>query len=144
MKKLLIILGVALIAVAVTLFVLLGRYTDRVIDPYVRSLLEHTKPMGHKITYDKIRVNLFEGLIKLKEVRMYPDSSLTDHDLRFEVSVKDIELTGFSIWKMLFHKNLIIDEFLIENPDIIISMENSSSPLAGRIRKLRLSLFAKP
>lgn len=126
MKKLLIILGVALIAVAVTLFVLLGRYTDRVIDPYVRSLLEHTKPMGHKITYDKIRVNLFEGLIKLKEVRMYPDSSLTDHDLRFEVSVKDIELTGFSIWKMLFHKNLIIDEFLIENPDIIITLPTSA------------------
>jgi hypothetical protein len=93
-----------------------------VIDPYVRSLLEHTKPMGHKISYDKIRVNLFQRSIILKDVKMYPDSSLTENDLRFNISVKEVRLTGFRIREMLFHKTLIIDDFLVQKPDIIVTL----------------------
>lgn len=122
MKKPLLYSILALVVVIIVLLFLLGRYTDRVIDPYVRSLLEQTKPMGHRITYDKIRVNLFAKFIKLKDVRMFPDSSVSEHDVRIEGEVKEILLTGFSIREMLFHKTLKIGIFLIEKPSVIVTL----------------------
>jgi hypothetical protein len=122
MKKFLLFSGLAIIAIGIILFVLLGRYTDRVIDPYVRALLEHTRPMGHHIEYRDIRVNLFARDIILKDVKMFPDPSLTDNDLKINVEVNKIRLTGFKLKEMLFHKTLIIDEFLVENPDLVITL----------------------
>jgi hypothetical protein len=120
MKKLILILLLALAALAVILFILLGRYTDRVIDPYVRSLLEQTKPMNHRIDYKRIRVNLFERNIILKEVRLFPDSSLTDQDLRLEIRVQKIQLTGFGLKSMLFGKRLNIHELVIQGPEVVL------------------------
>jgi hypothetical protein len=122
MKKFLLYLSLSLVAIIVVIFVLLGRYTDRVIDPYVRSLLEHTRPMGHHIEYKDIRVNLFARDIILKDVRMFPDASLTDNDLQFEIKVKKIRLTGFKLKEMLFNKTLIIDEFIIANPEMSVTL----------------------
>ncbi len=61
MKKLLLYGSLPLLVIIIAIFIFLGRYTDRIIDPYVRSLLEVTKPMGHRIEYKKIRVNLIQG-----------------------------------------------------------------------------------
>jgi hypothetical protein len=135
MKKKLLILLVALGVIFLTLFILLGRYTDRVIDPYVRSLLESTKPMGHKIEYKRIRVNLFQKDIILKEVRMYPDSMLTNNDLRFEIKVDKIRLTGFSIREMLFEKTLTIDDFLVANPEVIVLLPMDHKEVIEDVKK---------
>ena len=135
MKKVLLYGVLPLLVIIIVIFIFLGRYTDRVIDPYVRSLLEVTKPMGHKIEYKKIRVNLFQGFIIIKEVNGLPDSSLTRNDLRMEVNVKDIRLTGFSIRKILFDKTLRIEEFLIENPDVKLTLPDTTNKAVQEARE---------
>lgn len=135
-KKRILLYGIlALVAIIVVIFLFLGRYTDRVIDPYVRSLLEETKPMGHKIEYRKIRVNLFEGSIVLKDVRMYPDSLTTKDSLRMEINVEKVELTDFSIKQLLFDKTLSIYEILIENPDVKLMLPDSTHEAVEEVRE---------
>jgi hypothetical protein len=76
MKKKLFWAFLLLILISGSIIFFVARYTDRLIDPYVRSLLEVQKPMNHRIEYKKIKVNLFQKIIKISDVRMYPDSSL--------------------------------------------------------------------
>jgi hypothetical protein len=134
-KKILLYGFLALVAIIVAIFLFLGRYTDRVVDPYVRTLLEETKPMGHHIEYKKIRVNLFQGSIILKEVRMFPDSSLTKDRIRMAINVKDIRLTGFSIRQLLFNKTLRIKEFLVENPEVKLTLPDSAGKIVQEARE---------
>ncbi len=135
MRKFIIAGIISVIAVGIAMFILLGRYTDRVIDPYVRSLLEHTRPMGHKIDYKRIRVNLLQRHIVIKQVRLFPDSSLTPNDLRIQVNVKDIELQGFSLREMLFHRKLVIGDLLIEDPEVIITLPDEAAEVVREVRE---------
>jgi len=100
---------------------LLARYADRIVDPYVRSLLEHSKPMNHRIDYRKIRVNLIGSLINIKDVRIYPDSSLVkDENLWMEVSVDLIKLTDFGLKDLLLNKTLRVGDFVLLKPEVIV------------------------
>lgn len=120
MKKLLIASAIA-VAVFGILFIVAGLYADRIIDPFVRSLLEQQKPLHHKIEYNKIKVDLIQGLIKIKDVRVYPDSSLNkDENIWMDIRVSLIKLTDFSIRDMLINKSLAIGDFNILQPDVII------------------------
>ncbi len=120
MKKIFLYGSLGLLAIIIAIFIFLGRYADRVIDPYVRSLLEETKPMGHKIEYKKIRVNLFKSSIIIKDAKIYPDTSLSEDRVKIEIECSAIRLTEFKIWKMLFNKSLIIGDFIIADPDVRI------------------------
>jgi hypothetical protein len=123
-KKKWIIYGlIPFVVLFVSALIFLGRYTDRLVDPYVRSLLEHTKPMRHTIEYKNIRINLLQRYIRVEEVSMYPDTSITKDDSRLEIDVKNILLTGFSIRQMIFNKSLIIDELVIENPIVKLTLK---------------------
>jgi hypothetical protein len=134
MRKILLYGGLGLLATIIAVIFFLGKYTDRVVDPYVRSLLEETKPMGHKIEYKKLRVNLFRGLIILKEVRMFPDTALTKDKLKIELTVKDIRLTGFSIRQLLFDKKLIIQELLVEDPIVVLILPDKPEEVVENVR----------
>jgi len=134
-KKILLSLGLALAAVIAGLFVFLGFYTDRLIDPYVRSLLEVTKPYGHDITYSDIRVNLIRRAILVKEVRVFPDSSLPQDTVRLDLSVKEIRLTGFSVYQMLMHKTLLIQDFIIEDPSVTLTLPHERGKAAQEVRQ---------
>jgi hypothetical protein len=120
MKKL-IIAAIILVVVLGILFTLVGVYTDRIIDPYVKTLLEQTKPMNHRIKYKKIKVNLFQHVIKIMDVSVYPDSSMVkDENLQLDINVPTIKLTGFSIKDVLLHKSLGISDFIMTDPDVKI------------------------
>ena len=135
MKKFFLYGGLALLAIIIALFIFIGKYTDRVVDPYVRSLLEETKPMGHKIDYKKIRVNLFAGSIIIKEVRISPDTNLTRNKLQIELSVREIRLTGFSVRKLLFDKTLAIQDLIIKNPDVKLTLPVITEAVVQEVRK---------
>jgi hypothetical protein len=121
MKKKLLYGILALVVIILAVFILIGRYTDRVIDPYVRSLLEEQKPMNHRIDYKKIRVNLFRKMILVQDFRMYPDSSLVKTEkLWFDVKVSTIHLTDFRIMDLLFHKFLIIGDLEMIKPTVLV------------------------
>lgn len=135
MKKLFLYGILTLLAIVVAAFIFLGEYTDRVVDPYVRSLLEVTKPMGHQIEYKEIRVNLFQRYIKIKKVRMFPDTSVTKDEPKLKIDVQDIRLTGFSVSQMLFNKTLRIEEFLIENPEVSLTLPDSTHKVVKGVRK---------
>jgi hypothetical protein len=118
-KKKLLLYGVLpLLVIIIAIIIFLGRYTDQVLDPYIRSLLEETKPMGHKIEYKKIRVNLFKGDIIIKDVKISPDTSLSEGRVKIEIECSAIRLTDFKIWKLLFHKSLIIGDLIIADPNV--------------------------
>ncbi len=54
---------------------------------------------------------------------MYPDSSLVkDEIIWFDIKVSTIKLTDFSIWKMLFHKSLIIGDLVCIKPEVIVHL----------------------
>jgi len=139
-KKLLLYVLLPLLAIFLGAFVFLGWYADRVIDPYVRSLLEVTKPMGHNIEYQKIRVNLFKSSIILKDASMFPDSTLSGKDLRMEILVGEIKLTGFSLWQMLFDKTLRIKDLVIENPDVKVLLPEK---VEGVVREEKIKKAGK-
>jgi hypothetical protein len=123
MKKKLLRAFILLFIIGGILLFLVGRYTDRIVDPYVRSLLEEQKPMNHRIEYHKIRVNLIEHDIKIMDVRIYPDSSLVkDENMWFEIKVSTIKLTGFRIWKMLVHKSLTISDLVCIKPEVYVHL----------------------
>lgn len=116
---------------AIALLLLIGgviafftaRYADRLADPFVRSLLEQNKPMKHKIDYRKIRVNLINRTINIKDVRMYPDSSLArDENIWMEVAVGVIKMTDFKIIDLLTKKELIIGDLILLNPEVNVHL----------------------
>jgi hypothetical protein len=112
---LLLICGIALFLTA--------RYADRIVDPYVRSLVEDKKPMNHRIDYRDIRVNLISRLIKIKDARIYPDSSLIkDEHIWMEINVDQIKLTDFNILDLLLHKTLVIGDFILLNPLVEVNL----------------------
>ena len=143
-KKLFLYAGLGLLAIIIAVFIFLGRYTDRVIDPYVRAMLEETKPMGHKIEYEKIRINLFQGSIILKEVRMFPDTLLTKNGLRIELTIKKIRLTGVSIWQILVNKSLRIKDFVIENPEVKLTLPHKTDQVVEEVRKEKPPVKGSP
>lgn len=134
-KKLLLYGILALLAMLIAAFIFIGNYTDRLIDPYVRSLLDVTRPMGHKVDYGKIRVNLFQRSIILKNIKMAPDTSLPEGRTRYEIEVSEIRLTDFRIWDMLFKKSLIIQDFKIENPDVRVILPAKALDVINEVRE---------
>jgi hypothetical protein len=122
MKKLLIAAGILVIIVA-ALLILSGIYADRILDPFVRSVLEQNKPMNHKIEYGKIKVNLLQRFIKVRDVKMTPVPGLNkDENIWMEVTVSTIRMTNFDIRKMLFDKALSIGDINILQPDVIVHL----------------------
>ena len=134
MKKILLYSVLALVVIIIAAFIFLGRYTDRVIDPYVRSLLESTKPMGHKIEYKKIRVNLFQGSIILKDAKMSPDS-VAANKVKFEIEVAEVKLTNFKIWDMLFKKKLLIQDFIIDDPEVKVFLPAITEEVINEVKE---------
>lgn len=110
----------SIIAIFVAAFVFIGNYTDKLVDPFVRSLLEETKPMGHNFEYKKIRVNLFSGSIKVEDVRIFPEDTLGKDKIRFNIDVSLIKLTDFKWLKMILDKNLMVQDIIINDPNIKI------------------------
>lgn len=122
MKKIL-IGTIVLMIVLGALFILSGIYADRIIDPFVRTLLNENKPLNHKIDYRKIKVNLFKRYIKVKDVNMIPVPGLNkDENLWMEISVSTIRLNDFDIKAMLFDKALNIKDINILQPDVKIHL----------------------
>ena len=116
--KLLWALALLLLVCGIALY-LTARYADRLVDPYVRSLLEQKKPMNHRIDYRRIRVNLISRLISIKDVRIYPDSSLVKgENIWIEMSVGLIKLTDFGIKDMLLNKSLRISDLIFLKPQV--------------------------
>lgn len=123
MKKILIWAFGVLLILAGALFFFSARYADRVVDPYVRSLLEQNKPMHHRVDYKKIRLNLITRSIHIRDVRMVPDSGYAkDENIWLDISVGLIKLNDFRLWEMLFHKNLVIGDFVILNPEVDVHL----------------------
>ncbi len=144
MKKSLLISILALISAILILFILLAQYTDRVIDPYIRSFLEGTKPLNHRIEYKKIRVDLFHRYLIIKDTRMFPDSTLPENRVRIEAEVASIKLTDFSLSKMLFEKNLVIRDFVIDDPVVRITLPvQTDDALQDEIRDRKKSKAKK-
>ncbi len=122
MKKFLLYGVLPLLIIIIALFIFIGKYTDRLLDPYVRSLLETTRPMGHRIEYKKIRVNLFTGDILIKDAKIFPDTSLNEQSVKMEIECSVIRLTEFSIWKMFKDKSLVIGDLEIDDPNVKITL----------------------
>jgi hypothetical protein len=122
MKKLL-IAAIIIVLMVSALIIVSGIYADRILDPFVRSLLEQNKPMNHRIEYGKIKVNLFKRFIKIRDVKMTPLPELNkDQNIWMEVNVSTIRLTDFDIRKMLFDKALSIGDIDILHPDVIVHL----------------------
>lgn len=75
--------------------------------------------MNHRIDYRKIRVDLINGQIKIKDLRMIPDTSLRKAEhVWAEVTVGVVKLTDFSLKKLLLDKTLIIGDFILLSPEV--------------------------
>ncbi len=121
-------IALLLIIIGMLLF-LTARYADRIADPYVRLLLEHNKPMGHRVDYKNIRVNLLQRTVKIKQVRIYPDESLAkDEKIWMEIRVGLIRLTDFNIRELLMHKTLRIGDLILLQPEVDVHLPLKVTP----------------
>jgi hypothetical protein len=122
MKKLF-VAAIILMIVFGALLILSGIYADRILDPYVHSLLEQNKPMKHRIEYKKIKVNLFRQYIKVRDVKMTPAPELNkEENVWMEINVSTIRLTDIDIRALFFDKALIIGDINILQPDVIVHL----------------------
>ena len=119
-KKLLWASGL-LVLIFVTILFLTARYAGRVIEPFVRSFLEENKPLNHQVKFGQLNVNLIKSIINIRDLRVYPDSSLVkSENVWWEFTVSTVQLTDFSLWDFLFNKKLSIGDFLFLNPNVEI------------------------
>jgi hypothetical protein len=117
MKKKLLWASALLVVIIVTIMFLSARYAGRVIEPFVRSFLEENKPLNHRIEFGRLKVNLIKSTINIRDLRIYPDSSLVkSENVWWEFNVSTVKLTDFSLWDLLFNKKLSIGDFLFLNP----------------------------
>jgi len=115
--------AIVLLVLIVTFLIFAGIYTDRLLDPYVRTLLEQHKPMHHKVSYEKIKVNLFTRHINIRNVKFLPKDSLDkEKKIWMDITVSTIRLTDFNIWKMLANKALSIGDLEILKPDVVVHL----------------------
>jgi len=126
---------IAVIAIIIAGFVVVGNYTDRLVDPFVRSLLEETKPMGHNIEYGKIRVSLFSGSITVEKVRIFPEDTLSENKVRFNIEVESIKLTDFEFWQLVMNKNLQIQDFVIDDPNVNIILPVKTADAINEVKE---------
>ena len=119
-KKLLWASGL-LVLIFVTILFLTARYAGRVIEPFVRSFLEENKPLNHQVKFGRLEVNLIKSIIDIRDLRVYPDSSLVkSENVWWDFTVPTVKLTDFSLWDFLFNKKLSIGDFLFLNPKVEI------------------------
>jgi hypothetical protein len=72
-----------------------------------------------KTTIKKFRIDYFNNIIDIKDlVIVNTDSSSQQTSYRF--TAKDFHLNIRSRWDLIFHKQLIIDSVVFNNPDIIV------------------------
>lgn len=116
-----ILIILAVIAVIALAFALGTYYTDRLLEPFIKDFLAENKPLKHRITYEKLRVNLAGRHVKIFGIRMEPDASLaTREQVWMNVSVSSLRLDQFSISAFLFRKELIIGEIIFIEPSVVL------------------------
>lgn len=130
MRKTLLVTFMVFAVIAGAAFFIVGRYTDRVIDPYVRSLLSEFRPMNHRLEYRDLKVNLLKGEIIVKGTKIYPDSSLDKSQrLWIDIKVSKIFLTEVNIKNILLNKSLHIGDLVMREPTVELHLPGVA-PLA--------------
>lgn len=120
-KKKLLWSSAFLVLIIVAILFLSARYAGRVIEPFVRSFLEENRPLNHQVSFGRLKVNLIKSTINVRDLRVYPDSSLVkSENVWWEFNVSTVKLTDFSLWDFIFNKKLSIGDFLFLNPQVEI------------------------
>jgi len=121
MKKKLLWAFILLVVISGSILFLTAKYADRILEPFVLSFFDENKPLNHRVEFGKLKVNLIKRLIKINNVRIYPDSSLVRaENVWWDFNVSTIKLTDFNIRDFLFHKKLTFGDFLFLNPQVEI------------------------
>jgi len=117
MKKKLLWASVLLVFIIGSILFLTAWYADRVLEPIVRSFFDENKPLNHRVEFGRLKVNLIKRVIKISDVRVYPDSSLVKtENIWWDFNVSTIKLTDFNIRDFLFDKQLTIGDFIFVSP----------------------------
>lgn len=123
MKKRFVYILSAIVALLAVLIFIGSFYTDRLLEPFLADFLEKNKPLKHRITYDKLRVNLASRNINIIGIKMTPDSALAlDENVWMNISVSKIRLTDFNIREFLIHRRLIIGNLEFFDPVVLLHM----------------------
>lgn len=117
MKKFFWISALFLLSAGIALLIL-ARYAEHVAEPYILTFLEHNKPGHHKIEYGKIRLNLLNSTVNIRDVRVFPEPEYSGNENVWMVlNVGLIKLKRIDLWELFFHKNLYISDFIILRPE---------------------------
>lgn len=119
-----IILSILFIVVA---SVLGGWYLQKKIPDILKNAI-HEKSQGqYNLEFDKISVSLLSGNLSLEKVKLNIDTQayinhLTPEsgDKLFQISAKQLNLSGINIMKFLLKKKISIKRIQLENPDIVL------------------------
>lgn len=141
MKKKLFWAFILLVLISGGILFLTAMYADRVLEPFVRSFLNENKPLNHRIEFGKLQVNLIKRLIKINNVRVYPDSSLVKtENVWWEFNVSTIKLTDFNIRDFLFNKQLTIGDFIFLSPIVEVHFPGQQS---GKVKQVAEDVTSK-
>jgi hypothetical protein len=105
---------------------LLNYHLDRVIGRTVRTIIDYKSGGIYKMTYHKIRINLLQNRLEIRNLRFKPDTAryrqrkihnFVKNGL-FEIKIPQVEIEGINFFEILFHERLEIQNFHIKNPEI--------------------------
>ena len=105
---------------------LVNKYLNSNADRLVTNMITRTSSFGeHEVTFGDISLNYdYSGtFLKIKNIKVTPSESLGNDRIKVNLTVDNIDLTGFKWFPFLFRNTITIDSALLDNIEII-----SSSP----------------
>ncbi|MFD2199937.1 hypothetical protein [Shivajiella indica] len=103
---------------------LINQYLNANADRIVTNLITRTSFFGgHEISFGNIRLdyNYFGTYLKIENIRVFPSKELAEDDIKVDLTIDNLNVTGFQ-WSDFFMRNSIsVDSALINNIRVVSS-----------------------
>lgn len=133
-KKILVILA-SIVAGIVVLMLITQLIIGNILENKIENILSKKDNKNYTIKIGKIKVNLFTMTLILKELDISPDSILLEEvksvksskKSAYKLSIPVVRIRNFRLFNFLINREIGINEFLINDADIYIYKDASSS-----------------
>jgi hypothetical protein len=103
---------------------LVNEYLNANADRIVTNLITRTSFFGgHEITFGKIKLdyNYFGTYLKIEKIKVFPSLELGEDDIKVDLTIDNLNVTGFKWSNYLLRNSISVDSALINNIQVISS-----------------------
>lgn len=103
---------------------MVNQYLNANADRIVTNLITRTSFFGgHEITFGKIKLdyNYFGTYLKIDKIKVFPSPELGEDDIKVDLTIDNLNVTGFKWSNYLLRNSITVDSALINNIQVISS-----------------------